>query len=194
LSPVKRNLAGIRYWAGGGEAISPADRTAVIDLCGAAFEDDFGRLFERRAGAGHLLAFLGDEVIGHLCWTYRTFTCGGGETFRVRWIEAVAVRLDWQGFGLGTRLMEQVAALPSTVSRMALMATRESFYTRLGWIQWEGEVVFEGWEETGEQTDEPLMVWAAEGIPDAVLDEDVHIDRRTRVDPVELLDSFLPLI
>jgi GNAT superfamily N-acetyltransferase len=191
LNLIKRDLNDVVFWAGGGDALNADVRAAVIELCAAAFEDDFSRLFERRVGAGHLIAYANDEVVGHLCWTYRRFVDRTGAEFLLRWVEAVAVRLDWQGIGLGSRMMERACALPSGVPGMALMAARESFYSRLGWIQWEGDVVFEGYAETGEQADDPIMVWSAEGFSDDVLERDVIVGRRAPVDPTELLGTFL---
>lgn len=95
--------------------IRPVDLSQVQ----AAFPDESpkqhsGRLARQEAGeASYLIAWASGEVLGHtlLIWAGPDNEDIGALLPRAAAVEGLAVRSDWQGQGIGTRLVEQAERL-----------------------------------------------------------------------------------
>ena len=102
-------------------------------------------------GGIHLLVRDGGDVIAHASIVPRTIHVGGTH-FATGYVEAVAVRPDRQGQGLGSLLMRDVDAEIRRSYEFGVLGTgRRAFYTRLGWQVWLGptNVVRDGvWERS----------------------------------------------
>ena len=109
--------------------------------------------WQHALGGVHLLVREGADVIAHASVVPRTIHVGGTH-FGTGYVEAVAVRPDRQGRGLGSMLMGDVAAEIRSGYEFGVLGTgRRAFYTRLGWQVWLGptNVVREGgWERSPE--------------------------------------------
>ena len=117
-------------------------RLAVIALCEAAYDEDFGRLFELLPASVHVLKR--DEagvLISHAAWVPRWLQAGDGPLLRAAYVEAVATAPDRQHQGHASQVLELIAATVSTEGDWDLAALSPSepgFYARLGWELWSG--------------------------------------------------------
>ncbi len=104
-------------------------------------------------GGTHLVIREGDDVVGHAAVVRRTIHVGGTH-FETGYVEAVGVRPDRQGKGLGEALLGEAAEVIRESYELGALGTgRRAFYTRLGWQVWLGptNVVRDGgWERTPE--------------------------------------------
>jgi len=110
-------------------------------------EDDW----QHALGGTHLLVREGDDVIAHASVVPRTIHIGGTH-FATGYVEAVAVRPDRQGQGIGSALLTEVGEVVRASYELGALGTgRRAFYTRLGWQVWLGPtnvVRADGWERT----------------------------------------------
>ena len=51
--------------------LGPPARHQIIALCSAAFDEDFGPLFQVLPGSTHVLAERDGTLVGHACWVTR---------------------------------------------------------------------------------------------------------------------------
>ena len=109
--------------------------------------------WQHALGGTHLLVREGDDVVAHASVVPRTIHVGGTH-FTTGYLEAVGVRPDRQGQGIGSALMADVAEVIRSTSELGVLGTgRRAFYTRLGWQVWLGptHVVRDGvWERSPE--------------------------------------------
>jgi aminoglycoside 2'-N-acetyltransferase I len=92
------------------DSLGLAERQEIIDLCTAAFDEDFARLFELLPGSRHILLRDGGVLVSHACWVTRWLQPVGLPLLRTAYIEAVATHPQREGKGLGSQAMELVAA------------------------------------------------------------------------------------
>lgn len=119
--------------------LTAVDRTAIIRLCTGAHDVDFGRLFEFLSDPTHVLASLGDELVGHACWTPRRLRPAGMPPLRTAWVDAVSTAPAHQNRGFGSLVMRRLAAETVGFALGALGTERLTFYERLGWEAWRGQ-------------------------------------------------------
>ncbi len=159
--------------------LGEGERAAIIALCNAAFaaaDDpaDFQALFQFvPPGSTHILAHLAGELVGHACWVTRWLQPGDRPPLRTAYVEAVCVAPAHQGRGLGSTLMERVAAEIARCEAFELAAlspARPSFYRRLGWEPWTG----------------PLAIRTERGLDPTPDDECVLILRLPRTPDLDL--------
>lgn len=110
--------------------------------------------WQHALGGVHLVARLGDEVVGHASVVPRTLFVGP-DAFATGYVEAVAVRPERQGQGIGTRLMDEATEIVRRDYELGALGTgRISFYARLGWQVWLGPtnvVRGERWERSPDE-------------------------------------------
>lgn len=110
-------------------------------------EDDWNHAL----GGTHLIVREGADVVAHAAVVPRTIHVGGTH-FATGYVEAVGVRPDRQGQGLGSRLLLAAAEEIRASYDFGVLGTgRRAFYTRLGWQVWLGptHVVRDGvWERS----------------------------------------------
>jgi aminoglycoside 2'-N-acetyltransferase I len=151
-------------------------RSAIIHVCRTAHqEDDFARLFSYiPAGGIHALAYREQELVSHAVATTRWLQPEGLPLLRTAYIDAVATLPAYQGQGIGSRVMCQLASLLADFDLACLETDRVSFYARLGWEEWRGPLA-------GRRADELLPTPDQAGIV---------ILRLARTPPLDL-DSLL---
>jgi aminoglycoside 2'-N-acetyltransferase I len=124
------------------DALDASARAEIVDLCSAAYGEDFSRLFEEFAGSVHVLAR--DEsgaLVGHAEWVTRWLQPSGHPLLRTAYVEAVATAPARQGHGFATAVLRRMAdalAADSTWDLAALSPSDPAFYARLGWELWQG--------------------------------------------------------
>lgn len=122
------------------EELNSHTRDSIIRLCIAAHqEDDFQNLFTYVASGGiHVLAYQGQELVGHAVVTTRWLQPQDLPTLRTAYVDAVATSPAYQGQGIGSTLMRHLASVISDFDIACLETTRVSFYAKLGWELWRG--------------------------------------------------------
>lgn len=123
------------------EEIDPNTRSAIVDLCVIAHqEDDFRNLFSYvPSGGWHFLAFQGEQLVSHAMVTTRWLQPEGHSLLKTAYIDAVATLPTVQGHGYASMLMRHLArGIDSEYVIGCLETDRVEFYERLGWEVWRG--------------------------------------------------------
>lgn len=120
--------------------LSDADVQSVRRLMKAAFGDRFSEEDWRHATGGthFLIRGPGDRVISHASVVGRRLELSGVR-MSTGYVEAVATQPEFQGKGLATAVMLEVAEfLEGHFALGALSSGAPGFYERLGWLRWRG--------------------------------------------------------
>jgi aminoglycoside 2'-N-acetyltransferase I len=124
------------------DALGPAARAEIIELCESAYKEDFTRLFELLPDSVHVMAR--DEhgaLVSHAEWVPRWLCPAGLPVLRTAYVEAVATAPDQRGRGFATAVLRRVAdeVLGHSMWEIgALSPSDPAFYARLGWELWKG--------------------------------------------------------
>jgi len=162
------------------EEIDPATRTAIIQLCIAAHqEEDFQNLFSYVPSGGlHFLAYRDEVLVGHALVTTRWLQPEGHPILKTAYVDAVATLPAYQGNGYGSALLRRLAGEIAGEYAIACLETeRTAFYSRLGWEVWRGPLAgrnAHGLVPTPDQTG--VMVLRLEEIPTLDLDRGLTIE------------------
>jgi aminoglycoside 2'-N-acetyltransferase I len=85
-----------------------------------------------------VLAYREHEFVGHAVATTRWLQPQGLPLLRTAYIDAVATLPVYQGQGIGSAVMCQLASSISEYEIACLETGRVSFYQRVGWEVWRG--------------------------------------------------------
>lgn len=97
-------------------------------------EDDW----QHALGGVHFLAELDGQIVAHAAVVERALEVGDRRV-RTGYVEAVATDPPWQGRGLGSLVMGEVAAYLDDAFELGALGTgSHHFYERLGWRTWRG--------------------------------------------------------
>lgn len=142
-----------------GEALSAFDRQAVLDLCTAAYEEDFLPYLELLPHPVHLLARRGDVLMSHAAWVTRWLQVSEGELLRTAYVEAVATAPEYQRQWFGSAVMRQLLNYLGDFEIAALSPSDSRFYERLGWELWRGPLAVRTDEGLTFTPDEEVMMY-----------------------------------
>ncbi len=161
--------------------LDEASRAAVVRLCiDAHQEEDFRNLFSYLPPDGlHVLAELGDELVGHAVVTTRWLQPLDLPLLRTAYVDAVATSPAHQRQGVGSAVMSHLASAVVDFDVACLETERVSFYARLGWEEWRGPLAgrsAEGLIPTPDQTGVMILRLprTPELDPDTLLTIEVH--------------------
>jgi Acetyltransferases len=129
------------------EELKEPIRKAIIELCVEAHqEQDFRNLFTYvPSGGWHFLAYHNELLVSHAMVTTRWLQTEDLLLLKTGYIDAVATLPAYQGQGLGSALMQQLASEIDPEYVIACLETdRETFYERLGWQTWRGPLAGRG--------------------------------------------------
>lgn len=125
------------------EDLNANTRAEIIQLCIAAHqEEDFKNLFTYiPSGGWHFLANHAGELVSHAVVTTRWLQPEGQPLLKTAYIDAVATLPAYQRLGYASALMRQLASDIDREYVIACLETeRESFYKRLSWQTWRGQL------------------------------------------------------
>ena len=125
------------------DQLTAAQRTNIIKLCSAAFEEEFEPYIANFVDPVYLLGTVGGRLVSHACWITRWMQIGQARFLRTAYVEAVATDVDWRGNGFASRIMQTLASFIQAIDSppyeiAALSPATHSFYQRLGWQLWKG--------------------------------------------------------
>ena len=126
-----------------------------------AFEGDFSAEdFEHCMGGQHFVVLRDSQLLAHGSVVSRKI-CFDDLRLDVGYVEALAVRPDWRGRGVGSDLLAELTTHCQTNFGVSMLSTdRQAFYERHGWRRIAGESFVEtdsGLVRTADE-DEGLMV------------------------------------
>jgi aminoglycoside 2'-N-acetyltransferase I len=122
------------------EELTAAQRSAVIDVCIAAHEnDDFRNLFIYiPSGGRHFLGYRGRELVSHAVATTRWVQPDAHRVLRTAYVDAVSTLPAYQRLGHASAVMDRLAAAIHDYEIGCLQTDRPEFYERLAWEVWRG--------------------------------------------------------
>ena len=126
------------------EALDHLIRNSIIELCIAAHqEEDFKNLFTcTPSGGRHFLGYLGQTLVSHAVVTTRWLYLSDQQRLKTAYVDAVATHPDHQGQRFGSATMQSLAQNIDDYDIVCLETERLSFYARLGWEAWQGELAY----------------------------------------------------
>ena len=128
------------------EDLDAAARQAAIRVCIDGFNDDeFLKLFDYYRPEGiRILAYRGEEMIGHAVISTRWMQPEGFPILRSAYMDEVAVVRTAQRKGVGQALMQRAASLMGDYEMGGLETGVPEFYATLGWELWRGPLAGRG--------------------------------------------------
>ncbi len=122
------------------EELNADTRASIIHVCRTAHqEDDFIHLFSYIPSSGiHVLAYREQELVSHAVVTTRWLQPEGLPVLRTAYVDAVATLPEYQGQGIGSRVMRHLASVIADFEIACLETDRVSFYAQVGWEVWRG--------------------------------------------------------
>ena len=119
--------------------INEAERSAIVRLCTAAHQVDFGPLFSFLPPDGlHVLAYDEGQLVSHAVVTTRWLQPDNLPLLKTAYVDAVATDPAYQGQGIGSSVMRHLASAIQDYELACLETERVSFYAQLGWDVWRG--------------------------------------------------------
>jgi aminoglycoside 2'-N-acetyltransferase I len=153
---------------------------ALLDAAfdGAFSDDDWAHAL----GGIHAILEDGSGIVGHGAVVPRILDVGTLQ-LTVGYVEAIAVRPDRQGAGLGTEIMRALNAVIARDYPLGVLSTGEwAFYARLGWERWQGPTWVrygEGRRERTLEDDDSVMILRTPMSPTLDLSWPIACDART---------------
>jgi aminoglycoside 2'-N-acetyltransferase I len=141
--------------------LTAAQRTAILDVCRAAYEEEVEPFFADIGPGLHVMGEAHGTLVTHALLVDRWLETPGHAPMRTAYVELVATHPEWQGRGYASQLLRSlVPHMPPCVIG-ALSPSDPVFYERLGWELWRG----------------PLAVRTASGLEPSPSDEQVMVLR-----------------
>jgi aminoglycoside 2'-N-acetyltransferase I len=114
-------------------------RATIVELCTAAHQADFSRLFYYLPADGlHFIAYSDEQIVSHAVVTTRWLQPERRPVLRTAYVDTVATLPAYQGRGHGRAVMRELAASISAYDIACLKTDRMDFFERLGWERWRG--------------------------------------------------------
>ncbi len=164
--------------------LTPGEVQAIRPLLDAAFEDGFtDDDLEHALGGVHVMAWHGDELVGHASVVQRRLL-HDGRVLRVGYVEGVGVRPEFRRRGLFGQLMDEIERVTrGAYDAGALSASKMAaeLYVARGWVRWRGPTSVLTPEGLRRTPDEDDSVYVLEGVggPRLNLDGDLACDWRS---------------
>lgn len=119
-------------------ALTSEQRQTILDLCTAAYAEDFRPYLDLMGDATHVIASVDGQWVSHAAWVTRWLQPAGYPLLRTAYVEAVATLPAYQERGLGSAVLRQLAAAIAGFDLGSLSPSDPAYYVRLGWVLWQG--------------------------------------------------------
>ncbi len=114
-------------------------RATIVELCTAAYQEDFSHLFVYLPADGlHFIAYFDEQIVSHAVVTTRWVQPERWPILRTAYLDTVATLPAYQRRGYGRAVMLELTANLSTYDIACLKTERTDFFERLGWQRWRG--------------------------------------------------------
>jgi aminoglycoside 2'-N-acetyltransferase I len=104
------------------------------------FDDMTDDDWEHSIGGMHAIAWHGTSVVGHASVIQRRLM-HGGRALRTGYVEGVGVHPEWQGQGIGGRMMDALERVIDAAYDLGALGASDAaigFYEHRGWTKWRG--------------------------------------------------------
>jgi predicted N-acetyltransferase YhbS len=121
-------------------SLDSSTRGEILSLCRDAYGEEMeGYLVDVGPGV-HLLGRIGGTLVTHAMFVERRLQISGGQLLRTAYVELVATRVSNQRRGHASRLLRRRPDEVRAFDIGALSPSDETFYSRLGWETWCGDL------------------------------------------------------
>jgi aminoglycoside 2'-N-acetyltransferase I len=119
--------------------LDAALRATIVELCTAAYQADFSRLFFYLPTDGlHFIAYLDDQIVSHAVVTTRWVQPERLPVLRTAYVDAVATLPAYQRRGYGSAVMRELIAHLAEYDLACLETDQVAFCEHRGWQRWRG--------------------------------------------------------
>lgn len=118
--------------------LTSGQRQTILELCSLAYGEDFRPYLDLMGDATHVMASVDGQWVSHAAWVTRWLQPAGHPPLRTAYVEAVATLPAYQGRGLGSAVLRQLATAIVDFDLGGLSPSDPAYYTRLGWVLWQG--------------------------------------------------------
>jgi aminoglycoside 2'-N-acetyltransferase I len=114
-------------------------RATIVELCTAAHQADFSRLFYYLPADGlHFIAYSDEQIVSHAVVTTRWVQPEWRPVLRTAYVDSIATLPAYQRRGYGRAVMRELTANISAYDIACLKTDHTDFFERLGWERWRG--------------------------------------------------------
>ncbi len=117
-----------------------ADKAEILALCSLAYEEDAAPWLTTLVDPVHVIGRIEGRIISHAAWVERRLEPANLGVLRAAYIEAVATLPKAQGRGHSAKILIALSQLLGEFDIAALSPSDATFYARLGWELWKGEL------------------------------------------------------
>ncbi|MHC3125732.1 GNAT family N-acetyltransferase [Acinetobacter sp. GN11] len=141
--------------------LNKQQRQQIAELCFAAFDEDPWSQYTFMQNAVHIIGILGDNIVSHALWTNRVFTINDSFNVKTAYIEYVTTDFKMRGKGLASKLLRYLTDVLTTLGYelVALQPEDETFYKKLDWISWWGDLYIKHETSTYLTNDYEIMIY-----------------------------------
>ncbi|EOQ62112.1 hypothetical protein F935_02892 [Acinetobacter calcoaceticus ANC 3811] len=141
--------------------LNKQQRQQIAELCFAAFNEDPWSQYAFMQNAVHLVGILDDNIVSHALWADRMFTLKDGITVKTAYIEYVTTDFNMRGKGLASKLLRYLTDVLTDLGYelAALQPEDETFYKKLDWISWWGDLYIKHETSTHLTDDYEIMLF-----------------------------------
>lgn len=151
------------------DQLSRPERAQLVDLCTAAYEEEFSGYFDLLPpDTMHVVLSLDGEPISHAAWVTRWLQAGQAPLLRTAYVESVATLPGYQRQGYGARVMRQLQSLIVDYDLGGLSPSEPAFYEKLGWEMWRGPLFIRADGALLPTPDEQVMILRLPATPPAL--------------------------
>lgn len=160
-------------------ALSPAQRSAILELCRLAYDEELDHYLADIGPGLHALGVVDGALASHAMLVDRWLETPFLPALRTAYVELVATHPEMQGRGYASRLLRAlVPRMPPCVIG-ALSPSDDAFYERLGWELWRGPLFVRTSAGPEPSPDERCMILRLPDTPVALdLDAPLSIEWR----------------
>ena len=148
-----------------GANISASESQEILDLCSAAYEEDFRPYLELLPYPVHLLARQANVLVSHAAWVTRWLQVNEDKILRTAYVEAVATAPKYQRQGFASMVMRHLVTCIDDFDIAALSPSNAAFYERLGWELWRGQLAIRTNEGLMPTPEEEVMIYRLRRTP-----------------------------
>ena len=160
------------------DKLSASESREILDLCSAAYEEDFQYYLKLLQNPVHILARRSGVLVSHAAWITRRLQINEDEMLKTAYVEAVATAPEHQRQGLGSALMLHLILQIKDFDIAALSPTDARFYERLGWEMWQGQLAIRTAQGLIPTPEEEVMIYRLPHTPQLNLNQLLTIEWR----------------
>jgi aminoglycoside 2'-N-acetyltransferase I len=118
--------------------LTPNQQVEIHALCNLAYDEDLEELFKTFSNPTHVLGWQGTTIVSHAMWVTRWLQVDKQPPLRTAYVEMVATEPGLQRRGFASQVMRHLANEILDFDMGGLCTGSPSFYTKLGWVFWQG--------------------------------------------------------